>query len=92
MIINDLNYLETSNEEVFGGITFGVLNTTASASLNVVESVVVNKFLASNASTIGYLAIAEAEVVGLNSGTAQAFTIVTPGYTAASSISAASRL
>jgi hypothetical protein len=88
MIINDLNYLETSNEEVFGGILLGVLSSNASVYLNVVECLDIDKKFVSNVSTSGRIATAEAEIVGFNNGAAQAFTTIATGYIAATSISA----
>lgn len=88
MIINDLNYLETSNEEVFGGILLGVLNNSASTSLNVFERLDINKQFVSNVNTFGRIGTAQAEIVGFNNGAAQTTVVITTDYIASTSMAA----
>ena len=88
MIISDLNYLETSNEEVFGGILLGILSGDASTTLNVKETLEINKSFVSDVETKGLIGTAQAEIVGFNSGAAQTTVVITTGYVASTSIAA----
>lgn len=88
MIINDINYLEVANEEVFGGILLGILNGSATTTLNVKETFDINKKFRSNVSTSGRIASAQAEIVGFNRGAAQTTVVITTDYIASSSIAA----
>lgn len=89
MIISDLNYLEASEGEVFGGLLVGPnLNTFENSNIVVREVVSINKFVRSDAEVSGNLATAQANSLGFKNSLAQTSTLTQPGVTSSSSISA----